>query len=208
MKLIKFLTLIGLLLNAALVKATLISVDPDDFVHGTDLGVVFPGVALSVVGIDVDSGYIDPEVFSISTISATTGVNLFGNKFGPDLYTQGWSQVAHALRVDFDVSTDFISIDMRGRNNSTGVIYAYNDAGMEIATYFSNVLTSLATFEVATINRIDADISYLLIGGDQIDVVRLDNLKYNQVPEPPTIWLLVACLISLVRYKKLYNRLV
>ncbi len=73
---------------------------------------------------------------------------------------------------------------MRGRNNDVGLVRAFDSFGTEIATYTSGVLEALDTFEVATINRTEADISYLLIGGDDRPVelgcnyvIRLD--KYN-----------------------------
>jgi hypothetical protein len=167
--------------------ALLISVDPDPYITGTDISSSYSGVTLSVVGSSVDSGYIASEVYSVSTPSATTGTQLFGNKFGPNLYTQGWNLGSQAMRVDFLNPVNVVSIDMRGRNTANGVMAAYNSDGILVDT-FSALLSSLDDFETARIHRNSYDISYVLIGSSTSDGVRLDNFRYNtRVPEPSSL---------------------
>lgn len=204
-KLFVGLALITSLILSQNATALLVSVEPDEYSTGTDISALFPGVTLSVIGSDVESGYIDPEVYSVSPGSATTGTQLFGNRFGTDLYTQGWFLDARALRVDFLNPVNVISIDMVGRNHTIGVMNAYNVNGILVDTFSTELLT-LDEHEKARINRNNYDISYVILGSSYLgSALRLDNLTFNtRVPEPTSLGLL-ALGISVLSFARRLN---
>ena len=120
--------------GAVLIPADASNVEPDDFAAGTNIQNVWSGVTLSV------EGRADAEVFSIDSYDvnlgrymATTGTLVFGNTpvLSSALPTgQIWDEATYGLlRVDFDVKTDFVSIDLIYGDDGTGRLSAYDSDG-------------------------------------------------------------------------------
>ena len=184
-----FLAFLAFFVSATDGFAGLITIDPDDFAAGSNVSNAWDGVSLSVEGLEIDSGNVSTSVFSV-TGSASTGTQVFGNFFDEIVFTQGWAQVARALRVDFERPVNSVAIDIIGRNNSIGEMLAYNAGGFLIGSYRTNPLLDLSLFETAFID-VKVPISYVLVGAvpgaTSFPTVRLDNLVYKPLPEPGTL---------------------
>lgn len=177
------LSAVLLLSVSSAASAALISVDADAFFTGTDISTAFPGVTLSVVGTQVDSGLVPPQVYAIVGVAATTGVNSFASRG-----SAGWWEDLLMLRVDFDKPVRFFAIDVVGNSGGVGVVRAFNRDGIEVGSYTTEPLQSLdplgqePAFEVASIEPASEDIVYVLAYGLGGKAARLDNIRYEPTP--------------------------
>jgi len=176
-------------------------VDPDAFAAGTDISGAFAGVTLSASGAGVDG-----KVFSrTNTTFASTGTRDFGNSDGGfesplkfDIWGNG---PGITFRADFDVLTDFVSIDVIPDNGFDPATLSAFDAGGTLLASFTTSGTSGSTVpEIASITRVTADIAFITVF-DSSNNYHLDNLQFNPIPEPGTILLLGSVLAGLVAWR-------
>jgi hypothetical protein len=159
-------------------------VEPDQFVHGTSLGAVQPGVTLSVLD-NTNAPLPFPVTATFDSFNfAPTGRMVFGHanvQFFGD---------TRRLKTAFAQPVDRLSLDFAGGNTvltEFGRLEAYDSAGNLLATYVTQPRAG-GVEETMTIVRPAADIAYAiaytpLAGGS---FGRLDNLKFGNTPEPTT----------------------
>lgn len=177
------------LLAAALVslapgsaQAALISVDADPFADGTILNNLFPEIVLSGVGTDTDG-----NVYARTNALNSTVPKVFGNSSNFD---PAWIPSGRALRVDFNMLTDLVSLDVIANDDSdVGSLQAFDSSDVLLDLVTTSTLM-LGEVETLTIARGSSDIAYILATGFGGDNVHLDNLRYNLVPEPTSIALI------------------
>ena len=168
----------------------------------------YAGVTLSV------SGRPEADVISLNGFDtfnnrniSTTGDNVFGYTpvFGPVPSGKVWDEVTYGLlRVDFDFSTDFVSIDLIFDDDDIGAIWAYDS--------FDNLLDSviaqgdgrgLTPSSTVSISRTSNDIAYILAGGVNAEALFLDNLQFNAVvPLPAAGWLFGTALLGFFGFSR------
>ena len=160
---------------AATAQAVTVTIDPDDYLSGTNISNLTDGITLStVVG---QSSSFDP-IYAMDWYPAYGNVFAsldMGLSFGPDNHI--------AFRADFEVPTDYISILSTGSNNiNSTTLYAYNTSGTQIASIFAgNVYGEVAL----SIIRTNSDISYILAGGTVSTTVSIiDLLEFNRIIPP------------------------
>ena len=217
MKFWKLVVVTMALVLSANVKAALVSIDADDFAVGTNIENAWAGVTLSVFGRE-DAEVLSTDSFDsnpfLNRNMATTGTRIIGNT--PALSSvipsgQIWDEATFGLlRIDFDVATDFVSIDLIYGDDGIGNLSAYDVNG--------NLLNSVTgqgdgrgessalcppfcdLYTPASIQRNSADIAYILAGGVGAEPVYLDNMQYNVVPVPAAVWLFGSGLLGLVGF--------
>jgi len=155
-----------------------IIVEPDDFSQGSDLSASTSGVQLSAIG----TGNISSAVFSVSSPGqASTGSQVFGYNNG-SLGGQ-WYTPTRVLRIDFTIATDFVSVDVKGFDSfDSGKMEIYDEENTLLSTISSNDLVNNLPDTISTSIRSSADISYVLVYGNNIsDTVGIDNLQFNKI---------------------------
>ena len=97
-----------------------------------------------------------------------------------------------ALRADFDLPADYVSIDIIGDDlYDIGVLLAYNSNG-DLIDSITTPQLSIHEIYTATLDHTSTfDIAYIIVGGDTTtqSTVHIDNLIAN-IPEPATFSLL------------------
>jgi len=208
MKILKLTSTVIALALSANVSAAIVNIEPDGFAAGTNIETVFSGVTLSVEGrpdaevLAVDSYYVFNPGAIYERHMATTGTLVFGyTPVGSPISSgQVWDEDTYGmLRADFDVATDFVSIDLIFDDDDTGVLYAFDSVGNLLDTFMaSGDGRGVTPFVTASISRSSADISYILAGGLNAEALFLDNLQVNAVPVPGAVWLFGSGLIGLI----------
>lgn len=182
-------------------RATIITVEPDDFAVGSDLTNAFTGVTLTVEDrpaikvISRDGFY----VFNGRNL-ATTGSLVFGQDVlqPPNNTGQDWNEGEYGrLRADFDRPTDFVSIDLAFRDDDILALWAF-DVNNDLLDMVQGSGDG-RNFDVlfASITRPQADIAYILAGGVSREGAVLDNLQFSVIPEPSTLGLFAIGLTGL-----------
>ncbi len=202
------LGLVAIVLSACMssAQATLIVVEPDDFLPGEDIGKAVSGISISVVG--------QPSVTVVATTAtmaggcggtpavsscASTGTLVFGRNVPSN--GDHWQQGLVELRIDFINPTDFVSIDFAGIDDGGAELRAFSSGGDLITTY-SAFLVGPGSIITATINRPLPDIAYIMAGGVPGESNLLDNFQFSMtpVPEPSTLALLSISILFLLGF--------
>ena len=175
-------------------------VDPDDFAAGSDLTNAFPPLTLTVEGrptstVIARDGFSDFNGRNL----ATTGDNVFGYEptLAPVTNGKVWDENTYGrLRVDFrGRSVDWVQIDLIFDDDDIGGLWAFDRDGNLLDSFIgSGDGRGPIPFLTATVEA--KGIAYVLAGGVNLEGHFLDNLKYNVVPEPSTLALLVAGLLA------------
>lgn len=192
-------------------------VDPDAFADGTDISNAFPGVSLSAISYDFG---VTGKVFSVNpsdglfatNFSASTGTQVFGHdgvsSSGDKLGNVWWRDAPSpevTLRIDFLSPTDFVSIDIISNDDhDKGLMRIYDTEGNFLELVDSGDL-GLNEIETISFSSSTRNISYISVAGVRGDDVGLDNLKFNPIPEPATILLLLTGLMGLVGINKKFR---
>ena len=176
---------IGLLLSLK-VSAEITSVDPDEYADGTDISNTFEGVTLSTTG-----GSSLGIVISKTDGQASTGLRTFGNEtsngsisdlvwFEGNGFDDLPSTTGSILRIDFDVSTDFVSIDIINQDSfDGGILRAFDSNNIEIGSDTSSISGTPVALSISTSA---ANIAYVTVAGTSAqDSVHLDNLQFNKI---------------------------
>lgn len=185
------------------VNAILVSADADGYSNGTDISTAFDGITLSSVG---SYSGLDGVVYAWADGLASTGTSVFANNLSFQRQWYANLAVGFALRADFDLPANSVSIDIIGDDTGDyGELFAYNSSGILVGYILSPQLTTGQVFR-ATIDRDWAfDIAYIIAGGavSSEDTVHLDNLTANVIPEPATFCLLGLGSLFLTKRRKL-----
>jgi len=204
-RLMALFTCLALTLFTSMANAILITVDPDDFVDGTDISNAFSGITLSAI--DGGSNVIaTTSVYSQTSLLASTGSQVFGHD---GIFVETWANgLVGDLRIDFMQATDFVSLDIIANNGfDPGFLEAYDSTGTLLGSFTTLGNLGSGTSETASISSSSANISYVIASGLSGNDVALDNLIYNSatVPEPSVIALLGLGLlgISVARRKSI-----
>jgi hypothetical protein len=174
--------------------------EPDRFALGTDLRNVFPGIILSVTNrpsaavLSIDGFKAIPGT-GITRYVSTTGSLLFGNTPDPSLPIptgDAWGDEFYGnLRVDFDVPTDFVQIDLIHGDDGVSVLRAHDAAnnllqeivelGNGVGSQGDDCPPFCDPVITASITRPSPEIAYIVAGGQGFEPCLLDNLQYNLV---------------------------
>ncbi len=192
----RFLSVLAVLLVGSAALATPLIVEPDDFLPGTDISTIVPGVQLSTVASDHGA----PEVLAVAPLVAdwaSTGDLVFGHA---GAFPEHWVTATEpgyrygALRVDLDLGYDVheVRFDLHGNDSADiGLLEAFAGDGTLLGSYETGLLDA-DSFETATISTA-APIAYLVAGGKEQATITLDRLVL--VPEPASALLLTAALL-------------
>jgi len=177
-----------LLLGTTPARATLITVEPDDFSGGTDISNAFPGVTLVAIA-QADLAVYSLEDSIDDSAQASTGTRIFGNS---DVqYPWEWGAAFNAgMRAEFSRPVSFVAIDIIGNDLlDQGRLIAFDGFDTALATYETGLL-SAGQFETASISRPTTDIAYVVATSvNEFESVSLDHMQFR-VPEPGTLLLL------------------
>ena len=201
--------LLGILLILSVnTNASIVNIEPDDFLEGTNIENAYTGVTLSV------SGRPNADVISINGFDtfnnrnlATTGKNVFGYTpvLGPIIPSgKVWDEATFGLlRADFELSTNFVSIDLLFDDDDIGAIWAYdsfdNLLGLELSVGDGRGPNPSSTVSIL---RKSYDIAYILAGGVNAEALFLDNLQVNVVPVPAAAWLFGSALLGFFGFSR------
>jgi hypothetical protein len=174
-------------------QASTVVVEPDDFALGSNLSSAYPGVTLSVEGkpgsivraVDGYTSFLGRNI-------ASTGSLIFGqDPIHSASVPQGWDDLNGLLRIDFATPTDFVQIDVIFDDDDTGRVRAFSASGslIEQITVLGDGRGTSSPYcppyceptKKVSINRANADISYVLVGGEGGEALFLDNLQFNRM---------------------------
>ena len=142
--------------------------EPDDHPDNANISSACPGVTL------VTAGGTSGPVYAVPSSFASTGNKVFGRAIN-DPY---WCSTP-ALRVNFALATDTVSIDVIGDDSSDyGRLAAYSATGTLLGQVTTRQL-GLDQVETLTVTTPTAQIAYALAFGVGGDCVMLDNLVYG-----------------------------
>lgn len=184
------LTTLIVLLAAGGVNGAIITVDPDAFPSGTVITNAFPGVTLTTRD-SLPPGTNARDVLAIADSAASTGSNVFAQDSGDPTWGNG---IWEFLRADFSsgatqVWLDFAANDGGGDRNAQLLAYDASDTLVDIDTVDFVPAGSFATLTVSAPN-----IAYIAAFWDETNRIEngaLDNLRYENIPEPATLSLMV-----------------
>lgn len=185
------------------VSAILVTVDPDEFVSGTDICNAWSGIRLSSGG--TVSG-LNGKVYTVVSSHATTGSLVFAHNRIRGISSDLWLNTdtnGYYFRVDFSTPTNRVLIDFISDGGADyPSLWYYTTAGVLEKPSFSSLDPGQS--RTIEISRPTADISYIRVGGDgstNQSAVFLDNLRY-EIPEPATGLILLSGLLLLKNKKK------
>ncbi|MBN4052683.1 hypothetical protein JYU07_00200 [Roseiflexus sp. AH-315-K22] len=175
---------------AACAVAGPVLVDPDAFANGTDISNAFAGVTLSAYGSGTLSPLQSSAVYARGTSFPRAG-NASDVVFGNDGLgfdnTQWYSPERH-FRADFDLPTDFVSIDIWSNDNYGPVrVRIYDIGGILIDTFDTIGTLGTGVVEVASFTRGTADIAYMTVSNTPVSAGEsflIDSLEFNLIPLP------------------------
>jgi hypothetical protein len=192
-----------ILMGSALANAEVVIVEPDDFRPPPyrvpdELTNAVPGVTFTVATTtgeptSTNWNHVEP----IEGTFPSTGDFVFGKQIGASMATEycfqsSFESVPGVLRADFDIPTNFVSIDIIDRNSADiGRLRAFNASGYLLETFTAN-LSGTGSFVTASITRAKADIAYVLAAGYPethfpIKSVALDHFQFEANPPVPTL---------------------
>jgi len=200
----KRLVTYGMVLFSPGVGATIITVEPDDFLAGTEINSVTPGITISVNGYPHAPILVGPgdSMGGCGGHCASTGIQVFTTNI-PSFSLHKWQFDLAEFRVDFSTPTDFASIDFVGLDDGDVQLVAFDSASLQL-DIFRIYLAAAGHNETGSISRASADISYILAGGVPGEGALLDNLQFNfiaAVPEPTSLALMALGLAG-IRYTR------
>jgi hypothetical protein len=171
-------------------KAQIVSVEPDNYASGTVLNNVSPFVSLITAG--TNNLPHPPVPFDIRATESTfpwqppTGNNVFSHAGGVTFFNSD-----RRFRMDFNGLVSFVSIVFQGGNSlqtMRGQLDVFGSDGQLLTTYITQPLLGGQT-ETMSINRTLSDIAWATaytVPGDN-PFGRLDALFFSTpVPEPGT----------------------
>lgn len=171
----------SLLVAVSTAQAAWFTIEPDDYASGTVLNNVNPRVSLYT--------YVDPSwaVFDITSVEspfgfASTGTRVFAHA------GVGFFNDDRRMKMTFAEPVFSISLDFGGGQHfatEIGRLEVYNAANELLETYVTAPMGP-GLFETMTVTRPQGDIKYAfayVADGDGV-FGRLDNLRFNTVPEP------------------------
>jgi hypothetical protein len=111
-----------------------------------------------------------------------------------DAYPEPYHPNDFALRVDFDMPANMVSIDIIADDTwDYAKLMAYDSSGTFLSSAFTEPPFTYGEVFTAIVERESFDIAYVIAGGiyaNSATPVLLDNLTANVVPEPATVLLL------------------
>lgn len=188
------------LLMPIISHATLIVVEPDNFIDGQDISNAVAGVTLSAVGSGSDFPLTSSIIRARTPHQAGSPVPTGSLVFGVDAadFDTGFYSTEHQFRADFDLLTDFVSI-MVAPDNNVGVTDFAHISIFDSNNILLDFFDTGGLSETVSFSRASSEISYLIAGnatGNFGDSFMLDRLAFN-VPEPTTLALLSLGLAGL-----------
>lgn len=152
-------------------SSTTVFAEPDNYVEGTILDTLIPGVTLSnsVGGTSVQA--------VTAGFGAPTGSKVFSP--GP-ASPSGWNGGSNELVATFDVETGFVSIDVGSDDSSDIAFLRAFDANGNLLDEVISGAVSTGGSETISIDRSGTnDIAYIVAAGLAGDVTPLDNLVFG-----------------------------
>jgi hypothetical protein len=117
-------------------------------------------------------------------------------------------QLEPVLRINFSTPTNYVSADTMYSLGNGGRLYAYDSAGDLVASCFSdgspacatNLFTGVAAgWQQLAVSTSTADISFVLVGGDVVDLRPIAEVQFNSTaPLPPSGVLLASGVVFLL----------
>ncbi len=212
------LPLLASLAVPATSHAVIVQIDPDDYAAGTDISHAWSGVTLSAVGTLIDGGSIAAQIYSTeassvdAALNASTGTRIF-NVDPVQLFPYDW--LIGEMRVDFATATDYVALDFIGYQDPNnlpsedvglGVLAAYDASDTLIGQVNTSSLL-LNDVQTLSISSMSSNIAYITARRQGIDTpVLLDNLEYNAVPLPASIWLFASGLAFIATRRRRNSR--
>ena len=185
------------------VSAVLVSIDPDEFDAGTDISNAWAGITLSSGG---GASNLDGKVYAAYR-SGSSGNKVFANsRVSNKLWLNSGNSGSYYLQVDFHIPTNHVLIDVISDGGSDFPGLSFSTNGVDY-TWVQNfpVLGPGQSYTASVPLRDIADIVSIRVGGygtvAQYGVL-LDNLRYEQIPEPATGLMLLSGLLLLKIRKK------
>ena len=190
-----------LFLLALKANAAVVTYDADDFTLHDVANDLLPGVTLSVIGTDL-------LLTGDSVIADKPGKVYLGNTDFVFGFSQtnhgtiggGYQQVHQELRIDFDITSDSISILFatgNGLSAFNGILQAYDSYGVLLDEVITPHTPRLDT-AWATITRTSNDIAYIQASGWGGTIASVDAIEFSVVPIPSALWLFGSGLIGLI----------
>jgi hypothetical protein len=180
---------LAMLLLCPEISSALTSVDADAFPVNTVLNNAFPGVTLTAIG---DAGVLaNSNVLSRTDPNATTGTQVFADTSAS---STSWGDGAFSyLRADFAAGASTVLLDFAAddTNDSNPFLRAFSSANVMVANASAGFVPqgSPVTLGVSAPN-----IAYITASWDDVGRIEngiLDNLRYEPLPEPDSICLIV-----------------
>lgn len=146
------------------------SLEPDDYVSGTVLTDIIPGVTLTVQG-------LAGTVTSLSSTRRSTGSRSFGMGSGAEDFL--WASTYQWLRVEFANPVDMVSIDAIAKDSFSrtwAVLQAYDAQGKQLAVVDTNGGAGQNSVRTLAVSRARPEIKYFIASGLGLYSAGLDNL--------------------------------
>ena len=190
---IAFVFILGMMIHAT--NAGVVVVDPDDFPHGTDVSLQFPGVAVSLLDGPGASGQppVGTAIYAFETPIASTGSNAFAFLTRTGEFRPHFVHGLEDLMIEFDNPVSFVSVDFITDDTSDpGILEVYDVLGNLLEAVQTPGAVGFAGVEAALIDRPQNDIAFAVAAGVGSQAVYIDHIQYSAVPEPASL-VLWAC---------------
>jgi hypothetical protein len=194
-----FIVLLGLVVLSIPLSASLVTVDPDGLVAGTDISMLFPYVTLSSGG---GGANLDGKV-SAAFQSGSTGNMVFANsRKSSKLWLNNDTDSCYYLRADFTIPTNHVKIDViADSSGDRPSLWYYTLSGSIVKMDYQTSI--LSPYQIFTCTIDAAEITAVRVGGDgatSTNAVYLDNLRF-EIPEPATCLILLSGALLMKRRK-------
>ncbi len=150
-------------------------IEPDDYPDGVLASDFRTDLTVRVAGADSDG-----RVAVFADTGASTGTKTFrGYSLSSQTFLSNWTSSSRRLQIDFSSHTSEVSIDAIGPNaNSFGRLEAFNASGQLLGRVTTGRLAN-GEVETLSLQRGQADIAYVIIGGHMNSSVKLDNFRFG-----------------------------
>jgi len=185
-------TLLGLAFSAN-AHATIITVEPDSFANGANIGNATAGVSLQM-----ETGNFVYAYDTGNTSYASTGTKVFGYDAGLGFGVEPFWDNHDIFRATFSALADYVAIDVINNNDAgQGTDNAYMEVfgtGGLLTTIASSAI-GFPGYSTLSFQSVSANISYIrLLSTDGSDY-NLDHLQFgnnisNNIPEPGSLALM------------------